>query len=211
MHILLASAQNHVVKGQSLYNVLHKSEKSTIGEILSNISLILVIIFFLLLVLSSTIFFFFPEIQNRAAKMMHMTFYWGRQVTLLFDFWRTDSWPSYALTLLACFLFSAFYQYLEDRRVRLNRIAVGQKPAIADVETPLLQRKVVGKFSAARIAGTALFGINSGVGYLLMLAIMSFNGGVFLAVVLGLMIGYLVFRSESDDVTLVVDNPCACA
>ncbi|KAK9210117.1 hypothetical protein WN944_002486 [Citrus x changshan-huyou] len=143
--------------------------------------------------------------------MMHMTFYWGRQVTLLFDFWRTDSWPSYALTLLACFLFSAFYQYLEDRRVRLNRIAVGQKPAMADVETPLLQRKVVGKFSAARIAGTALFGINSGVGYLLMLAIMSFNGGVFLAVVVGLMIGYLVFRSESDDVTLVVDNPCACA
>lgn len=68
MHILLASAQNHVVKGQSLYNVLHKSEKSTIGEILSNNSLILVIIFFLLLVLSSTIFFFFRKSKTELQR-----------------------------------------------------------------------------------------------------------------------------------------------
>ena len=45
-----------------------------------------------------------------------------------------------------------------------------------------------------------------------MLAVMLFNSGVFMAIVLGLAVGYLVFRSGDEDVaTLVVDNPCACS
>lgn len=144
--------------------------------------------------------------------MMHMTFYWSTSVTLLIDSWKTESWASYGLTLLACFIASAFYQYLEDRRIRLKLIAaaVGSSPASASpIEEPLLQSKI-GRWSATKFAGAALFGINSAIGYLIMLAVMSFNGGVFLAVVLGLAIGYLLFRSGDGDVT-VVDNACACA
>ncbi|KAH7574468.1 hypothetical protein ACOSQ2_008851 [Xanthoceras sorbifolium] len=140
--------------------------------------------------------------------MMHMTFYWGRQVTLLFDSWKTQSWTAYALTLLACFFVSAFYQFLEDRRILLIRLGSTKTTGI---EAPLLQRKVAGKYSAARIAGTVMFGVNSSLGYLLMLTIMSFNGGVFLAIVLGLTVGYLVFRAGNEEVAVVVDNPCACA
>jgi copper transporter 1 len=43
-----------------------------------------------------------------------------------------------------------------------------------------------------------------------MLAIMSFNGGVFLAIVLGLTVGYVLFRSGDEEV-VVVENTCACA
>ena len=146
---------------------------------------------------------------------MHMTFYWGKEVTLLIDTWRTSSWAGYGLTLLACLIVSAFYQYMEDLRLRL-KIASAGKPSSStaqiDNNTPLLQKKLAGsKWSLARLGGALLFGVNSAIGYLLMLAIMSFNGGVFLAVVLGLAIGFLVFRTADEDVTLVVDNPCACA
>ncbi|KAB2049911.1 hypothetical protein ERO13_A13G188100v2 [Gossypium hirsutum] len=139
--------------------------------------------------------------------MMHMTFYWSRQVTLLFTSWRTDSWPSYALTLLACFLASAFYPYLEYVRYRVRR---GGKPTDWTTEEPFLLRSR-GAGMVGKIAGGLLFGLSSALGYLLMLAVMSFNGGVFLAVILGLTVGYLVFRGEDDDQTAGLNSTCACA
>lgn len=150
---------------------------------------------------------------------MHMTFYWSRSVTLLFDSWKTDSWLSYALTLLACFLFSAFYQYLEHKRIRLKLISSTSSPRLYPISVPLLQAKTPaaaaggGKWSLLRFAGAALFCVNSAIGYMLMLAVMSFNGGVFVAVVVGLGFGYLLFRSGGDDevVDPVVENSCACA
>ncbi|KAJ4952860.1 hypothetical protein NE237_029692 [Protea cynaroides] len=144
--------------------------------------------------------------------MMHMTFYWGKKVTLLFDSWKTDSWTGYALTLLACFLFSVFYQYMEDRRIRFKVIATGKKPSTPSIDTPLLLPKLAGSrwSNPGKYAAAILFCVNSSIGYLLMLAVMSFNGGVFLAIVLGLSFGYLLFRMADEDL-VVVDNPCACA
>ncbi|KAJ9183735.1 hypothetical protein P3X46_007547 [Hevea brasiliensis] len=139
--------------------------------------------------------------------MMHMTLYWGIEVTLLFDSWKTDSWLSYFLSLLACFLFSSFYQYMEDRRIRFKALA-SSRSLRSSLDVPLLRSK--GRFSPANFASAVLFGVNSAIGYLLMLAIMSFNGGVFLAIVLGLSVGYLLFRSE-DEAVVVVEDPCACA
>ncbi|KAF4386311.1 hypothetical protein G4B88_003528 [Cannabis sativa] len=150
--------------------------------------------------------------------MMHMTFYWSKEMTLLIDTWRTSTFTGYALSLLACFIVSAFYQYLEDLRLRLKIASAGKPSSSSDQnqidsssQTPLLRKNIAGKWSIARLAGALLFGVNSAIGYLLMLAIMSFNGGVFVAIVLGLTIGCFVFRTADDDVTLIVDNPCACA
>ncbi|GMN52979.1 hypothetical protein TIFTF001_022114 [Ficus carica] len=143
--------------------------------------------------------------------MMHMTLYWGKDVTLLIDSWRTDSWTSYLLTLLACFLVSAFYQFLEDRRLRFK------SSVAADRSPPSLDALLLFKLGAgargsatARAASAVLFGVNSAIGYLLMLAVMSFNGGVLVAIVLGLSVGYFLFRAADEEV-VVVDNPCACA
>lgn len=139
---------------------------------------------------------------------MHMTLYWSRYVTLLIDSWRTDSWPSYLLTLVACFLCSAFYQYLEHRRIRLRSTSlVPSDPQSAN--SPLIPK--IGRLNLTKIAETALFGVNAAVGYLLMLAIMSFNGGVFLAIVAGLTVGYGIFRCSDDETPAAVENPCACA
>lgn len=56
-----------------------------------------------------------------------------------------------------------------------------------------------------------MFAVSSAIGYLLMLAIMSFNGGVFVAIVIGLAIGYFSFRNEGEDLSLAVDSSCACS
>jgi copper transporter 1 len=128
--------------------------------------------------------------------MMHMTIYWGIKVTLLVDWWKTKTWTSYLFTLLVCFLFSAFYQYLEGHRLRFKSSTANTSytPPIA---APLLSklgrtRPVV---SPACLTATLLFGANMAIGYLLMVAIMSCNGGVFLAIVLGQSFGYYLFRS----------------
>ncbi|KAG5548705.1 hypothetical protein RHGRI_014155 [Rhododendron griersonianum] len=80
--------------------------------------------------------------------------------------------------------------------------------------TPLLDSKLGGGRGGARIPvrllGAVMYGVNSAIGYMLMLAVKSFNDGMFVAVVAGLSAGYLVFRSYDQDV-VVVDNPCACA
>ncbi|XAR57553.1 hypothetical protein NMG60_11025733 [Bertholletia excelsa] len=150
--------------------------------------------------------------------MMHMTFYWGLKVTLLLDSWKTEGWLDYCLTLCACFLFSAFYQYMESLRLRFkfrssSNSNNNSSTITTTTTTPLLHnpKLAAGSFcSPARLGVAVLFGVNSAIGYLLMLAVMSFNAGVFIAIVLGLSLGYLVFRSVDEDI-IVVDNPCACA
>ncbi|KAL2346618.1 hypothetical protein Fmac_000618 [Flemingia macrophylla] len=143
--------------------------------------------------------------------MMHMTFYWSKKVTLLIDSWRTKDWTEYLLTLLACLIVSVFYQILENRRIRLKLIGAG-KPFPSEIETPLLRRKLAGNSAklGVKVAGAFLFGLSSAIGYLLMLAVMSFNGGVFVAIVVGLAIGYFLFRNEGEN-SLIVDTSCACA
>ncbi|KAJ9687917.1 hypothetical protein PVL29_013913 [Vitis rotundifolia] len=150
--------------------------------------------------------------------MMHMTLYWGTQVTLLFSSWKTDSWPSYALTLLACFLFSVFYQNMEDRRLRFKSLVstTAAAPPAQSAATFLLFKLGRGRTrwgNPSRIAGAVLFGVNSAIGYLLMLAIMTFNGGVFVAIVLGLSVGYYLFRNgdQEEVVEVEVENSCACS
>lgn len=144
--------------------------------------------------------------------MMQMTFYWGKSVTLLFDSWTTSTWPAYLLTLLAIFLFSAFYLYLEDRRLKFKAVHAS-KPQIAasSIESPLLPQLVQHSKFTTRCIDAMLFGVNSALGYMLMLAVMSYNGGVFIAVVFGLLFGYLVFRSQEIDIMESQANPCPCA
>jgi len=156
--------------------------------------------------------------------MMHMTFYWGKSATILFDGWRTSTWAGYLLSLVALLLAAAFFQYLEALRVRMKLVAGGEgggakakaassipPPASSDPRTPLLAPAFAAGRWPARVAVAAMFGVNSCLGYLLMLAVMSFNGGVFIAVVVGLALGYLAFRSSDGEDLVVVDNPCACA
>lgn len=137
-------------------------------------------------------------------------------MTFLLDSWKTESWQSYSLTLLFCFLLSFFHQRLEAQRFRLNSLKSTAPPSRggsainSNASTPLIYRKLGQTQRWIRIASAVLFGITSAIGYVIMLAIMSYNGGVFVAVVLGLSIGYFCFRSDDlvddEDVQVLAEE-----
>jgi hypothetical protein len=51
-------------------------------------------------------------------------------------------------------------------------------------------------FSAARLVDTAYYTLNLTLGYVVMLALMAFNAGLLLAILLGSAVGYLLYSSE---------------
>ena len=107
-------------------------------------------------------------------SMMHMTFFWGKNAQILFSGWPGTSSGMYALALIIVFVLAIFVEWLSHSSFL--------KPGPNDVTAGLLQ--------------TALYALRSGLGYMLMLAVMSFNGGILLAAVAGHALGFLIFGSR---------------
>lgn len=115
-----------------------------------------------------------PDAEPMAA--MHMTFFWGKNVDVLFSGWPGyDRLGMYLLALLVVFLISAAVELLSAARML--------KPGDGS------NRLVAG------LAQTLIYAVKMGLAYMVMLAVMSFNGGVLLAAVVGHAVGFLVFKS----------------
>ncbi|KAK9290249.1 hypothetical protein L1049_008416 [Liquidambar formosana] len=110
--------------------------------------------------------------------MMHMTFFWGKNTEVLFSGWPVTSSGMYALSLIFVFVLAIFVEYLSHSHLI--------KRNMSDVVTGLVQ--------------TCMHAVRVALAYMVMLAVMSFNGGVFLAAVAGHAVGFLFFGSwDSDD------------
>ncbi|KAK6943570.1 Ctr copper transporter [Dillenia turbinata] len=114
-------------------------------------------------------------IRPHRKMMMHMTFFWGIDTEVLFSGWPGHgSIGMYALALIFVFVLAFLVEWLSYTRfVRSHQ---------NDVVAGVLQ--------------TLLYVVRCGIGYMVMLAVMSFNGGVFLAAVGGHAIGFLIFGSR---------------
>lgn len=106
---------------------------------------------------------------------MHMTFFWGKNTQVLFSGWPGDRSGMYAVALVFVFLLAVAVEWLSYWRVM----------------TEAGPRNV-----AAGIVQTAVHGIRMGIAYMVMLALMSFNGGVFIVAVAGHSVGFLAFGSR---------------
>ncbi|KAL4574558.1 hypothetical protein LXL04_021391 [Taraxacum kok-saghyz] len=99
---------------------------------------------------------------------------------------------------------------MEDHRLRfklLSSSAVSNNTDGAVDSIPLLKTKIFARssrWSLGRFTGSVLFGINSALGYFLMLAIMLFNAGAFVAIVFGLATRYLS-TFDLDFLSLLID------
>ncbi|OIT34709.1 PREDICTED: copper transporter 6-like [Nicotiana attenuata] len=123
-----------------------------------------------------------PSINSTAVNshsqhhmMMHMTFFWGKNAEVLFSGWPGyNNMGMYVLALLFVFLLAFFVEWISHT----NYI----KESANHVASGLIQ--------------TALYGVRIGLAYLVMLAVMSFNAGIFLVAIAGHTLGFLVFGSR---------------
>ncbi|KAL2901950.1 Copper transporter 6 [Bienertia sinuspersici] len=99
-----------------------------------------------------------------------MTFYWGKDGEILFSGWPGTNTSMYAIALVAVFLLALLVEWL-----------AGSHPG--------------GKSGVGCVIRTLVHALRMGLAYLLMLAIMSFNVGVFVVVILGHALGYWAFGS----------------
>lgn len=119
-----------------------------------------------------------------------MTFFWGRKSEVLFTNWPGDSRGMYALALIVVFLLAAGAEIISTHR--LDRLAHNKG-----------------------LAQTAVHTLRVGLMYLLMLAVMSFNGGMFIAACVGHAVGFLLFRSAifskpSEELTISREESKHC-
>ncbi|EOA14114.1 hypothetical protein CARUB_v10027256mg [Capsella rubella] len=130
--------------------------------------------------------------------MMHMTFFWGKNTEVLFSGWPGTSSGMYALCLIFVFFLAVFTEWLAH-----HSLLRGTSGGSANLPAGLIQ--------------TAVYTLRTGLSYLVMLAVMSFNAGVFLVALAGHAIGFMLFgsrafRSSSDDrkTNYVPPSGCAC-
>lgn len=114
--------------------------------------------------------------MHRHHMMMHMTFFWGKNAEILFSGWPGyDNLGMYVLALIVVFFLAIFVEWLSHCKLikeNSNRFAAG-------------------------MAQTVMYGIRVGLGYMVMLAVMSFNAGVFLVAIFGHMLGFFFFGSKA--------------
>lgn len=108
--------------------------------------------------------------------MMHMTFFWGSDAEILFSKWPGARPGMYALALVFVFFLAVIVEWLSHSRL------IKPTGSTSRVGAGLVQ--------------TLLHAVRIGLAYMVMLAVMSFNVGVFLVAVAGHALGFLVFGSR---------------
>ncbi|VYS53634.1 unnamed protein product [Arabidopsis thaliana] len=120
---------------------------------------------------------------NSNMIMMHMTFFWGKNTEILFSGWPGTSLGMYVLCLIVVFLLAVIVEWLAHSSILRGRDSTSR---------------------AKGLVQTAVYTLKTGFAYLVMLAVMSFNGGVFIVAIAGFAVGFMLFgstafKNPSDD------------
>ncbi|ERN12000.1 hypothetical protein AMTRI_Chr08g160880 [Amborella trichopoda] len=108
--------------------------------------------------------------------MMHITLFWGKDVWILFHGWPGGSLGMYILSVALIYFVAILLALPSNHR--------------------LVPSSVVG----SRGGRTLLHAVRVGLAYLLMLAVMSFNGGILVAAIVGKAVGFAIFSGGREPV-----------
>ncbi|KAM1038066.1 hypothetical protein ACFX13_033527 [Malus domestica] len=114
---------------------------------------------------------------------MQMSFHWGKEATILFKGWPNESTAMYILALLLLFVLAFAMETLSAW------------PNVKPSMNPIV----------AGLAQASVYAVRIGMGYLVMLAVMSFNARIFIVAVAGHTFGYFIVKA----ITLAVAKPAA--
>ncbi|EFC50057.1 predicted protein [Naegleria gruberi] len=149
-----------------------------------------------------------PDHSNHTMGGMQMYFVATATVPhLLFETVQiTEGWQ-YALAIIICFILSVFNQFLVflvKRKVTIPKKKDDDE--FRDVDDH--KRKARKRYMAYAwyIAKPIIYLFQNGLGYLLMLVTMTYNVGLFLAVIAGNTVGWTVFSMTSN---IVPEDCCA--
>ncbi|KAL9141017.1 hypothetical protein ABFS82_14G075100 [Erythranthe guttata] len=120
--------------------------------------------------------------MHRRHMMMHMTFFWGKNAEILFNGWPGyDHLGMYVLALAVVFFLALTVEWLSHCNILRPETASNRRGAAA----------------AIGVMQTVLYAVRIGLAYLVMLAVMSFNAGVFLVAIAGHGVGFFLFGSRA--------------
>ena len=130
-----------------------------------------------------------------------MAFVWSSSLTLWFSSWSTRGPWSYCATLVVLFVLGLLQERLHAHRQQ-SWLRQGQRQCVplpsrhtcivpCGSAPPLAERLqwYLPRSERERVLDSMLYALHLSLSYLLMLAVMSFNGGVFLTVVISLAFG----------------------
>lgn len=104
---------------------------------------------------------------------MHMSFYWGKDAIILFSGWPNGSLGMYMLAFFCVFLLAA----------AIEIFSVSPTAKIG-THNPI----------AGALIQTCVYAVRMGFAYMVMLAVMSFNLGIFIAAVAGHTVGFFLVK-----------------
>ncbi|KAI3750316.1 hypothetical protein L2E82_20950 [Cichorium intybus] len=105
-------------------------------------------------------------------SMMHMTFFWGKDVVMLFNAWPNGKLGMYILALAFVFVLAVAIEFFSV----FPTIKTGASP-------------IVGGLTQASV-----YGLRMALAYIVMLSVMSYNLGIFIFVVVGHAAGFFLVK-----------------
>ncbi|XP_070614838.1 protein SLC31A2 [Erythrolamprus reginae] len=134
--------------------------------------------------------------------MMPMHFFFSDKVILLFDFWDVHSAGGMVLSVFIIMLLAVLYEGIKVGKVKLiqhSQMAVAPSISQENLREGMSVNSDVGSAPSSlkkrlswHLAETLVHVVQVFLGYLVMLAVMTYNTWIFLGVIVGSAIGYFV-------------------